>query len=86
MTLVGTHLLTILMLLKLGPRLETSCMKHGVRVGRAYRNCDVAYTYADYMVPQMQAAGVDDAFKYISLQIGSNDLCSACNEAVTGNR
>ena len=34
----------------------------------------------------MQAADVDNAFKYISLQIGSNDLCSACYGAETGNR
>jgi hypothetical protein len=39
----------------------------------------------DYLVPQMKAVGADDAFKYITLQIGSNDLCSACNEAQTGN-
>ena len=37
------------------------------------------------MVPQMRKAGVDKAFKYISLQIGSNDLCSVCGEDNPGN-
>ena len=67
-------------------RLETTCMKYRVRVGRASRNCDMPDLCTDYMVPQMQAAGVDNAFKYISLQIGSNGLCSACYAAETGNR
>jgi hypothetical protein len=60
-------------------------MKYGVRVGRSHRSCNPPDMCADYLVPQMQAAGVGSAFKYISLQIGSNDLCSACEEAKTGN-
>ena len=54
-----------------------------MRVGR--RNFGVPDLCEDYMVPQMREAGVDKAFKYISLQIGSNDLCSACGEANPGN-
>jgi len=61
-------------------------MKCKVRVSRARRNFGVPDLCEDYMVPQMQKEGVDKAFKYISLQIGSNDLCSACKEANPGNR
>ena len=73
----------ILMPPSLEPMLETTCMKYRVRVGRAH---DTPGLCTDYMVPQMLAAHVNNAFKYISLQVGSNDLCSACYAAETGNR
>ena len=34
---------------------------------------------ADYLIPQIQQREIpDNAFKYVSLQIGSNDICQLC--------
>ena len=40
---------------------------------------DHANSSVDYLVPRVKIFGIPDkAFKYVNLQIGSNDLCQLC--------
>lgn len=39
----------------------------------------------DYLVPQVKARNIpDSAYKYMSFQIGSNDICQLCVQAELG--
>jgi len=45
---------------------------------------DMLQEVRDYLVPRVRAMNISDsAFKYLNVQIGSNDLCGSCDEAIT---
>lgn len=46
---------------------------------------NIPHEVNDYLIPQIRARKIPStAFKYLNLQIGSNDLCGMCHQAIVG--